>query len=399
MLSHAYHVRVDAFGNPEWVLEYRHLTVEYFWGEGSIGDSLFFDAGITSANQKIMSDPFLMCYDAQGRMRWFKQYQSPEYDQFTDLSISAVGEFFGMGPTSDSNQIQKIFVMKMDRQGDPVWQRTFAGTLFQEGYAAGIVALSGGEVIFGVVYPEQPDAFHLIRLDSLGNLVFDRAYLVDGRNPPIHRMVLLANGNLLARDRYGRIREYNLAGDGLREFQAVGVLNGMLELRDGGILLYGRRAGADFFIQKIDADWVEVWRKEIDLVNNNEILDACELPSRELILAGFHSPRGYSQGLLLRTDCEGNLTDYTHCLPPGPEYTLWPNPSDGVATLSIPADLATQPHQVEVWNALGQRIFRQEAAPTEFVDLDLRGLGAGVYVVRVLRAGEAAWQQRWVIQR
>lgn len=398
MLSHAYHTQVNAFGNPEWVLEYRHLTVEYFWGKGNIGDSLFFDAGITSANQKIMSDPFLMCYDARGRMRWFKQYTSPAYDQFTDLSISPDGEFFGMGPTNDSSHIQKTFVMKMNRQGDPVWQRSFAGTLFQEGYAAGIAALPQGEVVFGVVYPEQPDAYHLIRLDSLGNLLADRAYLVDGRNPPSYRMALRANGNLLCRDRYERIRELSLAGDELREFQAAGMLDGMLELRDGGILLYGQRAGADFFMQKIDADWSEVWRKDFDLPHDNDILDACELPSRELLLAGYHSSGAFTQGLLLRTDCEGNLTDYTHCLPPGPEYTLWPNPSDGSTTLSIPADLAGQPHQVEVWNALGQRVHAQSPAPTQFVDLDLRGLSTGVYIVRVLRAGEAAWQRRWVIQ-
>jgi hypothetical protein len=126
-----------------------------------------------------------------------------------------------------------------------------------------------------------------------------------------------------------------------------------------------------------------------------------ELPSRELLLAGrrYTNALGSGVGLLLRTDCEGNLTDYTHCLPPGPEYALWPNPSDGSTTLSIPSDLATQPHHIEAWNALGQRVFAQGYAPTEFVDMDMRGLSPGVYLLRVLRAGAVAWQGRCLVQR
>lgn len=399
MRDHAYHVRIDEPGNPIWTLDYRHLSVEYTWGRGNIGDSLFFDAGITSGNQMIMSDPFLMCYDAQGRLRWFQQYQSPEYDQFTDLSISPDGEFYGIGPTSDATRIQNVLVMKMNRQGDKVWQRTYADTMFNEAYASGIVALPQGEVLFGVVYPEQLDGYHLIRLDSSGNFVADRAYLSDWRKVPFHQIDLLPNGNLLCRDRYDIVREFTPAGDSVRTFRADGILNGFLQLADGGLILYGKKSGSDFFVQKIDVDWHESWRRDFDLPDGNSIFEIRELPNRELLLAGVNSPRGFTKGLLLRTDCEGNLTNYTHCLPPGPEYALWPNPSDGHATLSIPADLAAQPHEVQVWNTLGQRLFAQSYSPTEFVDLDLGGRSPGVYFLRVLRAGEAVWQQPWLIRR
>lgn len=400
--DHTRNMRVDAHGDPVWVWDYRHLTVEYTWGRVSLGDSLFFEAGITSANQQVMSDPFLMCYDAQGQLRWFRQYESPRYDQFTALTMSPNGDFWGIGPWKDSIGIGRAFVMRLNHQGDSIWARDYTAPNYDEFNGSGIIALPNGEVLYGIGFIDKPDGYHLYRVDSVGNVLSDRPYNDDWFNNPFQNMQLTAAGDLLCRSSYRHfVASYTPDGDLLHSFKPDGELSGVTALQDGGLLLYGRTPSRDFFLQKLNPDWTSAWRRDYDLPDDNYIGQALELPSRELLLAGgrFTNALGSGVGLLLRTDCEGNLTNYTHCLPPGPEYALWPNPSDGHATLSIPTDLAAQPHEVQVWNALGQRLYAQAYSPTEFVDLDLGGLSPGVYFLRVLRAGEAVWQQPWLIQR
>jgi hypothetical protein len=399
---HTRNMRVDENGDTVWIWDYRHLTVEYSLGRASIGDSIFFDAGITSANQQVMSDPFLMCYDAQGQLRWFRQYESAAYDQFTGLAMSSSGSFYGIGVSEVNNSgIHTAFLMKMNSQGDSVWRRDYADTLYNEASPSGIAVLPNGDVLFGLVYPEQIDGYHLLRLDSLGNLLTDRPYLDRSTNCPFWHVQWMSNGNLLCRDWFATICEYTPGGDLLHSFRADDDLGGVTELIDGGFLLNGRTASQDFFLQKLNPDWTVAWRRDYELPDDNFIGQVQELPSRELLLAGgrFTNVLGSGEGLLLRTDCEGNLTDYTHCLPPGPEYALWPNPSDGHATLSIPEAFYGQPHTIQVFNALGQVLFSQRVDQMQFLDLDLGEVSPGVVFLRVSRAGEAVWQRPWLIQR
>lgn len=399
--NHTRNMRVDAYGNPVWILDYQHLTTEYTLGRVSIGDSLFFDAGITSTNPQVMADPFLMCYDAQGRLRWFRQYESPAYDEFSGLARGMGGKFYTVGKFEDSIGTTHSFVMRLDGDGDSIWRKEYLSTTSNGIYTSGVVGLPNGDLIFSLLYKYQPDGYHLIRLDSLGNVLFDRPYIDNWLDDPFQNIQLCPNGNLLCQGRDSTIREYTPAGDLIRDFRSEDALYGVTQLVDGGLLLYGPPTIPDFFLLKLNSDWTFAWRNHYDLLDENEIHQVLELPSREILLAGSRSTSFFlsGEGLLLRTDCEGNLTDYTHCLPPGPEYALWPNPSDGHATLSIPEAFYGQPHTIQVFNALGQVLFSQRVDQMQFLDLDLGEVSPGVVFLRVSRAGEAVWQRPWLIQR
>ncbi len=65
--------------------------------------------------------------------------------------------------------------------------------------------------------------------------------------------------------------------------------------------------------------------------------------------------------------------------------SLFPNPAQGVATLLLPGSEATQ---VELMDMQG-RIVRTEQIMTERHDLDLNGLAAGSYLVRVTRSAQS----------
>ena len=68
------------------------------------------------------------------------------------------------------------------------------------------------------------------------------------------------------------------------------------------------------------------------------------------------------------------------------QVTLFPNPATGTATLAVPAGLLAQPAALALYNALGQVVQARDvpAAPAATrLPLDLRGLPAGVYSVRL----------------
>ena len=65
---------------------------------------------------------------------------------------------------------------------------------------------------------------------------------------------------------------------------------------------------------------------------------------------------------------------------------MYPNPTTGPLRLEVPAGFGAT--EVRVSDALG-RLVRQQGVRGLAFDLDLRGLPAGAYTVRVRGAGEA----------
>jgi len=83
-----------------------------------------------------------------------------------------------------------------------------------------------------------------------------------------------------------------------------------------------------------------------------------------------------------------------------PAISLYPNPAHGAFTLLVPAASGAAPGQVELLNALGQVVRRQEIALFRAeirLAVETTGLPAGVYTVRV-RAGATAATRRIVLQ-
>lgn len=116
-------VAVDGEGNP-WITG--HFTGELYLG----GDTI-------NSNGSI--ETFVMKFDPSGNLIWVLQSGSTGSDEGSDIGIDAYGNAYVFGKFEDSISFHlgtqhlsvggfDIYVVKIDRDGNPVWLRTFGGT-------------------------------------------------------------------------------------------------------------------------------------------------------------------------------------------------------------------------------------------------------------------------------
>jgi hypothetical protein len=395
--AHCRNIRVDQFGNSQWEAGIQILSFDYKWQTVNLGDSLFFEGGMTSVIPQYGSDPFIHCFDAKGNTRWTKQFGVYQFDQFKDLVVNNQGLLFAVGPYDDSLSNQQTFILHFDIHGDVIWRREYKERISLSTF--GITALRNGNLLMSSSNNEVP---HFTTLDTAGNIVSDRAFPEWRFTYPFIETKVSNVENILCLGSGGVFREFNSNGDLLRTYPDSASITGVLPAMDGGVILHGVRSdGSDFYIRKLNADWSINWEKIYTLSKTNVIFQIVELPNGDLLMGGY---QGNGQddpmvGLLIRTDCEGNIEDYHPCLAPQVNYTLWPNPNNGMGNLAIPEPWAQQPHTVQVYNALGQRVLETSIQNHAFVPLGLQQVEQGVYFLRVMRDGKAVWHSRWVVQR
>jgi len=78
------------------------------------------------------------------------------------------------------------------------------------------------------------------------------------------------------------------------------------------------------------------------------------------------------------------------------DIRLFPNPTDGKLELRFPGQ---KMESIEVFDATGRRVWRQEGQLAEAATLDLGGLPGGVYFVRMLLEGKAVARRVFLVPR
>jgi hypothetical protein len=118
------------------------------------------------------SDAYLAKTDAAGNLQWEKTFGSDKDDAINGLRQTADGGYILAGST-EAKLIQgtDVYLVKTDASGDIVWERTFGGESFDEGYDVDI-AEDGGFVIAGrtASFGTGGGDFYVIRTDANGEL-------------------------------------------------------------------------------------------------------------------------------------------------------------------------------------------------------------------------------------
>ena len=142
--------------------------------------------------------------------------------------------------------------------------------------------------------------------------------------------------------------------------------------------------------------------------SNSDQANALELLGpTQVVVSGYVNGATRFGGLTLSSPTRetyafvATLDDATalHSLPArqlGP-LEISPNPAHGCASVQLPALPAAATATLTVLDALGRTLHTQTAAPYTRIDLDLTGLAAGLYAVRV-QAGAATVTRRLVVE-
>ena len=127
--------------------------------------------------------------EAQMTLDWQRSLGGSDTDISRDIIVVSSGGYLVVGETlSDDGDVthnyggQDAWMARMDKQGNLLWQKTLGGSL-DESFQSVVETADGGFVLAGFTYSSDGDVSGgkgaadcwLVRVDSLGNMVWERS--------------------------------------------------------------------------------------------------------------------------------------------------------------------------------------------------------------------------------
>lgn len=115
--------------------------------------------------------------DAAGDVIWSKSYGGNKRDDGSDIIQARDGGFLLLGNTSSFGSAEEnIYLVKLDKDGNQLWQKTFGNTGNNRGTDI-IVNRNGGYVITGIMETSTGlNDLVIIAIDETGNLLWQHTY-------------------------------------------------------------------------------------------------------------------------------------------------------------------------------------------------------------------------------
>ncbi|MBN1137411.1 MAG: DUF885 family protein, partial [Anaerolineae bacterium] len=263
------------------------------------GDGGFFVVGTTNLQfePEEAGDVYLLRTDAAGEIVWEKTYGGEGYDGGQSIAEAGDGKLLITGVTSsfDTEGID-AYLLKVDREGNEMWARTYGGPLDE--MTGAVATVDGGYLLGGnIVDPNDviadPGAagyggfagrsnLYLLKVDGEGNELWSRAYDSE-ENVLAAGAVQTADGGVVVLATITDFPEpdddillIRLDADGDEVWSRTweeGVLtaHALAEATGGGYLIAGSTATPDatadakedFLFIQADADGHEMWRSTL----------------------------------------------------------------------------------------------------------------------------------------
>lgn len=410
--SDVYAIRLDASGDTLWSRTFGSPESDYGQNALQTSDGGFLIAGYTESPDIDIRDAYLIRLNSAGNLRWARTFGGQQIDavsglvQSTDGGFVMVGYTFSFGATSS-----QVYIIKTDSSGEVIWDYSVGGSSNDYGYSIDNT-LEGGYIISGAtesIGAGEEDLL-LLKLDSLGNLVWSRAYggqeydagnsvvqCLDGGfavagftqsfgagNRDVYLVRTNANGDTLWTRAYGGVEDD--MGSSIR--QTI----------DGGFIIAGHTlsfgvSNSDVYLIRVDSfgnsgchEYQTQTQVTINSLEFNNVSSAVGTGAR---IGHPHTLTGYT------ISNSTNACDFTIGLKEPLEsdkIQLFPNPTSGQLTVEINSNepatldmLVIDLHGVTLWET-------NDALPHT---LDVSHLPDGIYVLQ-LRAARGLFTQRFV---
>jgi len=173
-----YLIKTDASGDEKWNKTFGGSS----WDEGSsvkqTSDGGFIIVGYTHSYGAGYYDIYLIKTDAAGEEQWSRTLGGPGYDFGSQIEHTSDGGFIVIGTTrSYGAGCYDIYLIKTDAAGEEQWSRTFGGPSDDDGKSVWETS-DGGFIIVGETQSYGAGLFDvwLIKTDSNGNKVWDKTF-------------------------------------------------------------------------------------------------------------------------------------------------------------------------------------------------------------------------------
>jgi hypothetical protein len=174
-------VKTDPSGNELWNKTYGGMGDDWAFGLAvplvtTPGKEGYIIAGTTNSSGAGDYDVWLVKIDSNGNHLWNKTYGGLEFDAAYDIEITPDGGYILAGGTESFTGIADFWLLKVDSNGNELWNRTFNGPGLDIDVAYDVeLTPDGGYILAGVTYlgGALNQVFWLVKTDSNGNKQWD----------------------------------------------------------------------------------------------------------------------------------------------------------------------------------------------------------------------------------
>lgn len=195
-------MKLDAKGAIDWQNTYGGLREDIAYSIQETSDGHFIVAGLTFSYGQGSSDFWVLKLDRKGGIVWQKTYGGPFDDEaysireISDGSYVVCGSTFSFGHGGGNSD---CWILKLDQQGEIIWQKTYGSTGDDEAYSIhettdGGFIVAGRASPFGYKYHD----FLVLKLDTEGHIVWQKTYGTFGNDEAYSIQPITNGGYILA---------------------------------------------------------------------------------------------------------------------------------------------------------------------------------------------------------
>jgi hypothetical protein len=259
----------------EWNQTYGGAEDDFAYSIIQTSDGGYLAAGVTYSFGAVAGDAWLVKIDALGNTQWNKKYGGDQDDSAYAVQNTKDGGYIVAGTTYSFGAGNGDFwLLRLDSLGNMIWNRTYGG--IEEDSAEAVCETLDGDYIFSGLTASWGAGgydFLLLKIDSDGNVAWSKTY----------------------------------GGAGDDEARSIS------QTTEGGYILAGFTdsfgTGGDFWLVKTDSEGTKTWSKTYGGANNDYAWSVRQTVDEGYVVAG--STESFGAGLndfwLVRTDWAGNL--------------------------------------------------------------------------------------------
>jgi putative intracellular protease/amidase len=176
-------VRTDAEGEVQWTRTLGGAGTEYAYACAADDDG-YVITGYTTSFGAGSKDVYLVKLNRKGEEEWSETFGGASWDVGQSVCVTSDGGFLICGFTHSSGAGEEdVYVVRTDRDGQPIWSRTYGGARLELGHsvyesADGSIMVGASTGTFG---PEGNTNAYLLKLDKDGNEIWSEAHGTQGQ--------------------------------------------------------------------------------------------------------------------------------------------------------------------------------------------------------------------------
>jgi len=165
-----YILKLDANGNKLWEKTFGGSDNDGAWSIQQTNDGGYVVAGYTSSFGAGSYDVYVLKLDTSGKEVWSKTFGGSSDDLAWSIQQTNDGGYIVAGYTWSSSKWEDVYILKLDANGNKLWEKTFGGSYDDRAYCIQQTS-DGGYIVAGYTSSFGVGNYdvYIIKMDANGN--------------------------------------------------------------------------------------------------------------------------------------------------------------------------------------------------------------------------------------